>query len=677
MILNRKLSPFRQSHSMSNGSEEIKGHAFVARGGEIARRGGPSLTGALPLVILLLFAILPYSSVLRNDFTYAYDDKAQIIDNPYAHSFQHWREVLTSNVWSHKGARGKTNYYRPLMTIGFSLCYWMFGPSAYGFHLASLLLHAAVVLVLFLMAGRLLRDPVAAFLAAGLFALHPVHVESVAWISAVTDIEVTLFCLLTFWCFLRLEGLNSGRQLFMLGAMAASFTLAILSKEQALTLPVLALVYEHFYRADRHQTTPVRKISRYAPLWLLSIGYLYMRVRWLGQVARSTAIHTLTPLQTVLSALALVGEYIGKLLFPVRLYAFYVFHPSTRLLDAGVLAGAGALILGTVSFAILWKRARPATFGFLWLFVTLAPVLNAPWMGAYVLAERYLYLPSVGFCVVAGWAGAAVWAKVAKEPTRERTAVLAIACVIAALCALRIATRLPVWRDDATLLSQAAAVNPQDYRLREGLGLAYWIRGNAEAAEREWRAALHLEPKDAQILYELGVLYAQQRRFDEARSLLESSIEMDPADSDAHLNLGAVYAETGKTDLAEEQFRAAITLTPLNFNSHNVLGKLYFDAGRLREAEQQFRQSLECEPNLAALDFLGYIYQRQRDSGRAEKAFQAALAFNGADSHAHYNLGLIYAATGRTAQAIQELDAARAADPGNPEIQSALEKLRR
>ena len=117
--------------------------------------------------------------------------------------------MLTSNVWSHKGARGKTNYYRPLMTIGFSLCYWIFGPSAYGFHLASLLLHAAVVLVLFLLAGRLLRDPVAAFVAASLFALHPVHVESVAWISAVTDIEVTLFYLLTFWCFLRLEGLSS------------------------------------------------------------------------------------------------------------------------------------------------------------------------------------------------------------------------------------------------------------------------------------------------------------------------------------------------------------------------------------------------------------------------------------------------------------------------------------
>jgi Flp pilus assembly protein TadD/4-amino-4-deoxy-L-arabinose transferase-like glycosyltransferase len=660
---------------MSNQLEEAEDYAFVPGSAESARRG-PSLERVWPVVVLLLLAILPYAGMLRNDFTYAYDDKAQIIDNPYAHSFEHWKDVLTTNVWSHKGARGKTNYYRPMMTLGFALCYWIFGPSAYGFHLVSLLIHAAVVLMLFFVAGRLLRNRTAGFLAAGLFALHPIHVESLAWISAVTDIEVTLFYLLTFWCFLRMERLSTARQLGMQGAMAASFVLALLSKEQALTLPFLALIYEHFYREDRSGTTPAQKVLRYAPLWLLSIAYLYFRVRVLGQVARSTALHPLTPYQTVLSALALVGQYISKLVWPGRLSAFYIFHASKHLLDVGVVAGAVGLLMCAVVFGVLWKNARPASFGLLWLFVTLAPVLNAWWMGAYVFTERYLYLPSVGFCFVVGWAGAALWARVRKGRPFGRTALLAAACAIAALCALRIVTRIPVWRDDVTLLSDAAAAEPQDYRLREGLGLAYWIRGNSAAAEREWRVALRLEPKDAQILYELGVVYAEQRRFDDARVLLESSVQMDPEDSDAHLNLGAVYAETGNTDLAEKQFRAAIALTPLNFNSHNVLGKLYFDSGRLNEAEQQFRQSLECEPNLAALDYLGYIYQRQGDSVRAEKAFRAALALNGADSHAHYNLGLIYAAAGRTAQAAQELQAALAADPGNPDIQSTLEKLR-
>jgi tetratricopeptide (TPR) repeat protein len=186
-----------------------------------------------------------------------------------------------------------------------------------------------------------------------------------------------------------------------------------------------------------------------------------------------------------------------------------------------------------------------------------------------------------------------------------------------------------------------------------------------------------LEPDSAQTLGALGALYAQQKRFDQAVPLLEKALELNPNDAVAHLNLGAVYAETGKLDRAVEQFRAAVLLSPLNFNAHNLLGKLYFDSHRFPEAEQQFQQSLQCEPNLAAHDYLGYIDLQQGDVNRAEQAFKAALALNAADSHAHFKLGQIYAATGRNAQAVEELQVALAADPNNPEIHSALNRLRR
>jgi Flp pilus assembly protein TadD len=130
-------------------------------------------------------------------------------------------------------------------------------------------------------------------------------------------------------------------------------------------------------------------------------------------------------------------------------------------------------------------------------------------------------------------------------------------------------------------------------------------------------------------------------------------------------------------DRAEEQFRIAISISPFNFAAHNVLGKLYFDSARLNEAEQQFRESLQVEPNSAAYDYLGYIYTQWSDPNRAESAFKSALVMNGADSHAHYHLGLIYAAAGRDSEALAELQTALASDPNNPEILSALEKLRR
>ena len=649
----------------------------AAHGANLPQRAAHFFAGAWPLAILLLLATLPYVDILRNDFVYIYDDKAQIIDNPYVHSFGHLRETLTTSVWSFAGVHGVTNYYRPIMTIGFLLCYQVFGPLAYGFHLTSLLLHAAVVTMLFLFAQRLFRDRGAAFGTASLFALHPIHVESVAWISAVTDLEVTFFYVLTFWCFLQVGEQRGGRRLCTQAAMAVSFLLALFSKEQALTLAILAVIYEHFYRDDRAETTWAQKVWRYGALWLLLIGYILVRVYLIGSFARPMGMHPLTMIEALFSAFALLGQYFFKLLWPAHLSAFYVFHPSTHLFQAQVLEGVSAPILCVVVFGAIGREARPASFGIVWLLGTLAPVLNARWMGSYVLADRYFYLPSVGFCLVAGWAGAALWRAASRRQGAWRWAVMAGASIVAALCVMRIVTRIPDWRNDVTLVSRALAAEPDEFVLHDALGDAYWIRGEEALAEHEWKEALRISPTFVRPVNALGALCGKQRRYGEALAYLQRAILLTPGDATPHLNLGAVYAEMGSLDRAEQQFRTAVSLAPLNFSAHNVLGKLYFDSGRLNEAEEQFRESVACDRNLAALDYLGYVYQRRGDNARAEEAFKAALALNGTDSHAHFNLGLIYAATGRNAQALEELRAALAADPHNPDILSALEKLKR
>jgi tetratricopeptide (TPR) repeat protein len=402
-----------------------------------------------------------------------------------------------------------------------------------------------------------------------------------------------------------------------------------------------------------------------------------MRIHLIGSFAHAMGWVHLTLVETFLSAFALLGQYLFKLIWPAQLFAFYIFHPSTHLFAAPVLEGVGALILCVVVFGALWRKARPASFGILWLLGTLAPVLNARWMGSYVLADRYFYLPSVGFCLVAGWAGAALWQAASRRQYAWRGAVVAGASLVAALCVLRIVTRIPDWQDDVTLISRALTAEPDEFILHDALGDAYWLRGEGALAEHEWKETLRLQPNFVRAVNALGALCAKQGRYDEAEAYLQRAILLNPNDADSHLNLGAVYAETGSMDRAEEQFRIAISIAPLNFAAHNVLGKLYFDSNRLFEASQQFRQSLQCEPNLAAYDHLGYIYAQWGDQNRAEAAFKSALAMNGADSHAHYHLGLIYAATGRNAQALVELQTALAADPNNPEIISALEKLRR
>jgi len=639
------------------------------------QRAAPLLAGPWPLVVLLLLAASPYIGILRNDFVYTLDDKALILDSPYVHNFNHLRNVLTTTLFSNQGAPGGPPFYRPVGKLGFLLCYQLFGPVAYGFHLVSLLLNVAVVGIWFLLAEQLLGDRVAAFAGASLFALHPVHVEAVAWISAVTDIEVTLLYLLTFWCFLRVVAPGGGLRTWVVASMTGSFILALLSKEQAVTLPFLAVIYEHFYRGDRLETTRGQKMLRYGPLWLVCLGYFLLRVHLMGSFVHVARMNPISTPDMLLSALALTGQYLVELLWPVSLSAFHPFHVSSSFLAKPVLTGACALAICACLFYALWKQARMVSFGILWVFATLAPVLNARWTGPYALGERYLYLPSVGFCLVVGWACAVLWQSSPNRNTGVRSTVVAAACVVTALCVLRISLRVLQWRDDVTLFTQALAAAPGDFRLHDALGQAYWIQAEPAGAEREWLETLRLEPNNVSTLDALGALYAQRQRFDQALPILEKALQLNPNNVDAHINLGAAYAETGKLDRAEEQFRAAILLTPLNFNAHNLLGKLYFDSKRLAEAETQFLQSLQCEPNLAAYDHLGYIYVQRGDQDRAEKVFREAVAMKSTDSHAHFNLGLIYATKGRNTQAVEELQAALAADPNNPEIQSALEKL--
>src|SRR5580704_1382497 len=150
---------------------------------------------AVTFLILFLLAFLPYANTLMNSFVY--DDSFQVVENPYVHSFHYLRQIFTTNVWSFQGAQGITNYYRPLMTLGYMLSYQIAGAVPFSFHLANLLLHAVVVWLVFCFLRRLSGERVA-LVAAGLFALHPIHTESVAWIAGVTDLELAVFYILTF-----------------------------------------------------------------------------------------------------------------------------------------------------------------------------------------------------------------------------------------------------------------------------------------------------------------------------------------------------------------------------------------------------------------------------------------------------------------------------------------------
>jgi protein O-mannosyl-transferase len=626
------------------------------------------------VLVLVLSALAPYANTLLNGFVY--DDNTQVMNNPYIQNFHHLREIFTTTVWSYIGTQGVTNYYRPMMTAGYLVCYRMFGPLAYGFHLANVLLHAAVVCALFFVAQSLLERRDAAFASAVIFALHPIHSESVAWIAAVTDLELTFFYLLTFYFFLALSGSTGERPTQARLGLVGSYALALLSKEQALTLPVLATVYEHCYRHDRGATSFTQKLSRYGVLWLLALAYVLLRVRMLGSFAPVIQMRSLSAYQALLSAVSLAGEYLWKMVWPAQLCAFYVFRKSTSILDARVIVGLFAIALVAALFVALWRRERAVSFGILWFFVTLAPVLNARWMAANVFAERYLYLPSVGLCWLAGWGVERLWVLGARIRPVARLAAFATAFALAALCCVRIVTRNRDWRDDIQLYTVTLAASPDAYPIRNNLGTVYWHLGNVRAAEREWNEALPFNPQNAIVLNNLGLICAQEKRYNDAIEYFLRAMRLKPNYTDPHLNLGSAYTEIGRTEAAELQLRAAVALSPLNTRARNELGKLYLGAGRLAEAEEQFRRSVESEPNVVAYDSLGDIYARRGQSDKSEEAFGRAVSLESFDSHGHFGLAALYAASGRNSLAAREYEEGLKTDPGNREALAALRQLR-
>ena len=446
-----------------------------------------------------------------------------------------------------------------------------------------------------------------------------------------------------------------------------------------MTLPALATVYEHFYREDRSETSISQKLARYGLLWIVGVTYVLLRIHFLGALAPTERYPQLNSQQIVLSAVALVGEYVGKLLWPVRLCVFWVFRPSTSPFDPRVLAGLLVLLAFAALFLVCWRsrerNVRFASFAILWFFATLAPVLNAHWVGENVFTERYLYLPSVGVAWLVGVGASKLWSRSA--PHRAQRWVLALAgLVLGGLFAARIVIRNPDWNNDKVLFTRTLDLSPRAYNVLNSLGIIYWQEGDSDKAESAWRRVLAGSPDDPGAIINLGLAASQRHQYAEAKDFFQRAMELKPNLAEPHLRLGDTYLKMGLKGPAELQLRAAVAISPTDTRARNRLGQILFDTGRKREAEEQFRASLRSAPSALAYDYLGMFSIRRGAVREATRDFRAAISLEEFDSYAHFGLGDIYNAAGRKAEALSEYQAGLVKDPTNAQALAAVQKLR-
>jgi len=499
-------------------------------------------------------------------------------------------------------------------------------------------------------------------------------------VAAVPDIQLAGFLLIAFWFYLDTG--EPGRDRWWTSiALNLAFFLALFSKEPAVAFPVIAVFYEHFLRADRNVTSWKIKLKRYASLFVLTGFYLGARLMLIGGLVPKLQRPRLSWPSALLSAVSLFGQYMNKLVLPVKLKMFYEFQATTSPLNPVFLVGL-AWMLAILSLCwFLWNRNRVLILPILWMVATLAPALNARWMPGNAFAERYAYVPSIGFCIVLGAGLIALWDT--REVRYHHSARLALATLVmvAASCsAFWIVKRNAVWHDDVTFFGEAVRQSPNNANLHSDLGFAYWVVRNTNAAIEEWHISVALDPDNFWALNNMGMANNAEEHYEEAILELRHAVKLRPEFAAAHMNLADAFRGLRRNMEAESEYQAAIDSSPLDYDTHNRFAIFYRDTGRIDEARKQYLLSFAAEPNAEALDGLGDLAIGDGQTGLAEGYFVQAVGMDSYDHHAHYKLVGIYAASGRSAQALREFELGQQTDVGtdplSKEAKAIADKLK-
>ncbi|MGH9461246.1 MAG: tetratricopeptide repeat protein, partial [Vicinamibacteria bacterium] len=446
---------------------------------------------AAPLLLGIL-ALVPYANSLTLDFVW--DDRALILESPYVRDVRHLGEGLVSDYWKNPDYPGSTRFfYRPLMTLSFFIDYSFWGENPTGFHATNLLLHLINVLLVY-SCFSVLASRELALVSAALFAVHPVHTESVTWISGRTDLLATAFVLGSFRCYLSLA--NHSHALLRLSALGLLYALALLTKEVAIVLVVAVAIHQQWFSSP---ADPSRRRHK-AALWtLVGIAFLYSIVRlYVLEMPLGTAAARPFSL-LVFNLPRLLARYLLRLVFPLRLYAHDPMEWAELNQWPQVLLASLVVLAAAVGVWALGRRDRLALIGAAWMGIFLLPVLNAGTFTDVLVAERFLYLPSVGFC----WLLASGYGLT--QPIESWRRPCAVALVVLVLAAgVRTWLRNPVWSNEIVLFEEIHRGSPNYFLPHRALASAYLRHGRPEAAIQELDHVLARAPGNCGALNDLA-----------------------------------------------------------------------------------------------------------------------------------------------------------------------------
>jgi Flp pilus assembly protein TadD len=547
-------------------------------------------------ILLVIATIVSFEQVRNFDFI-NFDDQVYITNNQYVRSGL----TLDSIIWAFTDS--SRLFWHPLTWLSHMLDCQLFGLDAGRHHTVNLLLHLANTLLLFNVLTQMTKAPWRSFFVAGAFALHPMHVESVAWVAERKDVLSTLFWMLTMTAYLRyVKRLVLSRYLFTL----MLFILGLMAKPMLVTLPFVLLLLDYWplermritkQQVDYAATNNIEQkpigylLLEKVPFLIFSVVFGIITFTDKNKYGVLSMIENLSPSKQIGNAIVSYVVYIYKMIWPSRLAILYLHQGNS--LSMVKVALSGALLLLISLFVYTARKRKYLTVGWLWYLGVLLPVIGFIQTGGQAWADRYSYIPLIGLFIIVAWGANELLAKL----RYREIASAALACSVLLICAICTRIQVQYWRNNTTIFERAIKVTKNNYVAYCSLAELFLQEGKTQQAIEYFTEALRAKPDFIGALNNLGYALARQGKFAEAEGYYSKALQIKPEFIEARNNLAQALAHQGKFDEAIMHWTEMIKFAPRNPAAHTNIAMILTRQGKLDEAVKHLNEALRIDPN--------------------------------------------------------------------------------